>query len=502
MYRKNEVELVYPDLNTHSWFTMYMRGCIFFSLMNAGIKGSEFTKFFNKNEGFSFVSNRSLPENHFRTIRGITHEYKAILAWLSVSKNNVMGDGGKLSKIRALVYDMLNKSTVDEAYDIAQKIKKAYNDDENYFAYIGKKDDPGHKELAQGEWKIPGIQVKSIKNIRQSSWQKYLNMIPYSSVVCFEDHWVQYLGRSGNAVGFCDPMKHDCYVKIEFEKFVSNCYAVIEKGGTLMFDESCYLSNGELDFDKLEKMGLIVDDDPFENYTYEIDEDSEYKRDEKVNGPLCGMYWDDVWNKRKEDRYFYGYVINYLYMHGAFNLIKEIYTDYGWSEGSFKYLEGMKSGYKKKYWPKAGNISDISIFGTEPETVSRCYPDQKILEYDEYLLRNLRHGLIRYDGPIKDVARYNLSQKNPGLLARLDSLLEQNKYQELKDLCIKEQVHPVFLVQAEKEEEMYLYEVNYERENRIDFSKPSVNEDFSGWRKEELKRIKELEQQVGINRKD
>lgn len=495
-------KFVYPDLTTHHWFTMYWRGCILFSLMNSKIKGSGFGKFFDENENFRIHGNDiSVSEKHFRMIKRVSHECKSMLVWYLITGNNVMG-GMQLGKVYGMVRDMLEKETLVESYELACKIDPMIRSVESNFSY---KEACGKwRNLAYGEWSIPGIKVKNLNNIGKGSWESYLRNIPRSSVVCNDDHWVQYLGKSGNKIIFCDPREFNRYEVKNFDDFASVCSAVIEKGGNMpadseniQFDDSESLLSGELsdaELDELVKNLPTSCEDDYESFTYKVDEESEFFIDEQNAGPLRNMRYNDRIKWGRVDRNLYSYEC-YLYIHGAFNRIRKIYNYYHLSEGSFKYLEGMIYGYKKKYLGNVDDLSNNDIFDGKPETYSRCYPKHKILEYEEYLFRELRENETTYIYTLGDHLQA-LAYDKPFLYADIEELLKSHDYGALKELCVKEQLHPVFYVMAEREEEDWSMEIGDKKTSGINFSEIDVKLDFSRWRMKEIDRLKELEKMI------
>lgn len=210
------------------WYAQYIFGCLMFALVNGNFEKDVLAKYLKKNEPLRAFSG-VIP---FRVIRSVIYEYKAILIWLKMSGNNVLGNI-TLRNVSGMVKNMLNQPVVDSAIEIAKNIRSLYLSYEQRFSIKVEKNGR-KKDFSNGEWTFNNHKVMKLDNTKGLNTGKYLKLktrllkcLPKYSLYCKNNHWIVFLGcEADNMVFYDSENSHDLLRESE-DKIVSSVDSIL-----------------------------------------------------------------------------------------------------------------------------------------------------------------------------------------------------------------------------------------------------------------------------------
>lgn len=175
--------------------------------MNGKFLPSYAEKFFAPKLDFSHNvgKSRTVPQ----IIKGVSHEYKAIVLWHILTGYNVVP--GKRKCISQKIWEMLSQSDVRNMYDDAKKIISELYTSEELF---GIRHESGEaKDFAYGEWTFNGLESTPLSKLCNTNTPekrlKKLESCPRFSLFCNkENHWRVYLGCRGDFMVFYDSLSY------------------------------------------------------------------------------------------------------------------------------------------------------------------------------------------------------------------------------------------------------------------------------------------------------
>ena len=215
---KSEITYFSKNETEYKWLTQYHFGCLLFSLLNGNFVDSKFSSLFDFNLDFSHPVGKSITTAQI--IKGVVHEYKAILLWYLFTGIKVL-DAGRLRCMHDMIHEMLNSTSKKKICELAWKLNSICTN-ENRFAV---KFEKGRKlDFASQGWKFLGEMSKIMEETRVPKYLaiklRYLERLPKFSAVCFDDHWVTFLGCRGENMVFVDSKKSDGF-RILSKNFVA-----------------------------------------------------------------------------------------------------------------------------------------------------------------------------------------------------------------------------------------------------------------------------------------
>lgn len=193
------------NLRNTGWFTQFHNGCLFFAMMNGGFIPSQWKVYFTPKMDFSqrMPSRRTM----LQTIKGVSHEYKAILMWHLMTSHNVVP--GKLQLISQKIKDMLKQSDFQKMYDIARDINELYASEELFGI---RHEDGKEKDFAYGHWTFNNYKAHPLKDTKDKNQLdlklSFLERCPRYSLFCDRlNHWMTFLGCKESYMVFYDSLK-------------------------------------------------------------------------------------------------------------------------------------------------------------------------------------------------------------------------------------------------------------------------------------------------------
>ena len=198
-------------LQNTGWFTQFHNGCLFFAMMNGGFIPPQWKVYFTPKMDFSQRS--PWKRTKLQTIKGVSHEYKAILSWHLMTNHNVVP--GKLQLISQKIKDMLKQSDFQKMYDIAMDINELYASEELF----GIRHENGTtKDFADGDWTFNGLKAHPLEDTKDKNQLdlklSFLECCPRYSLFCDKlNHWMTFLGCKGDHMYF-----YDSYLPIKLRK--------------------------------------------------------------------------------------------------------------------------------------------------------------------------------------------------------------------------------------------------------------------------------------------
>lgn len=191
-------------LQNTGWFTQFHNGCLFFAMMNGGFIPSQWKVYFTPKMDFS----QRMPSRRtkLQTIKGVSHEYKAILSWHLMTNHNVVP--GKLQLISQKIKDMLKQSDFQKMYDIAMDINELYASEELF----GIRHENGTtKDFADGDWTFNRLKAHPLEDTKDKNQLdlklSFLERCPRYSLFCDKlNHWMTFLGCKGDHMIFYDSL--------------------------------------------------------------------------------------------------------------------------------------------------------------------------------------------------------------------------------------------------------------------------------------------------------
>lgn len=163
-----------------------------------------------------------------QTIKGVSHEYKAILMWHLMTSHNVVP--GKLQLISQKIKDMLKQSDFQKMYDIAMDINELYASEELF----GIRHENGTtKDFADGDWTFNGLKAQQLQEIKDKNLLalrlSFLERCPRYSLFCDKmNHWMAFLGCKGDYMYFYDSYLHDRLRKLSKNTVASMTISVLQ----------------------------------------------------------------------------------------------------------------------------------------------------------------------------------------------------------------------------------------------------------------------------------
>ncbi|MCR5126075.1 MAG: hypothetical protein K6B43_12920 [Treponema sp.] len=195
--------------------------------MNGHFLPKQYEKFFVHNIDFSHKFARLRSKG--QVIKGVIHEYKAILVWCILAKNDVTHGQRKLISLK--IKNMLRQKSLNAMYSIAKEINRIYVDEELF----GIKNECGiSKDFAYGKWSFNGYHVQTLPSTNDVRLLKkkldYLSRMPLYGLFCDNrNHWMTFLGCDNEYMYFYDSLKHDEIQRIEKTLVASMTISVLKK---------------------------------------------------------------------------------------------------------------------------------------------------------------------------------------------------------------------------------------------------------------------------------
>lgn len=229
--RFHNYEITKFDKNTtkDEWYTQYKFGCLMFALVNGNFEKDILARYLKKNE--TLRSSKG-DFSRFRFIKAFVYEYKAILLWYKMSKNNVLGSSLKATS--KMIKNMLSLNTITEAGKYAQYVYEQFDNYENRFSIKVK--NRKEKNFADGEWTFNNHKVMKLDNTKGLHPSEYLKLkvrllkcLPKYSLYCKSDHWIVFLGCEGNNMVFYDSENPSDLQRFAIGKIVRNVNSVLIK---------------------------------------------------------------------------------------------------------------------------------------------------------------------------------------------------------------------------------------------------------------------------------
>jgi len=211
---KSEITEFDENLQNSSWFTQFYYGCLLFSMMNGNFLPEACSKFFAPNMDFSHeVANRRSRE---KLIKGVSHEYKAILLWNILTGNDVVSETRQ--KISQKIKEMLSADSLAEMYNIAQELESMYINEEQRFGIM--EIDGKEKDFAFAEWSLRGYTADVLGDTNSHKFLtrklSFLERCPRGTLFCDKfNHWMTFLGCNAENMYFYDSKLHGRLRKIE-----------------------------------------------------------------------------------------------------------------------------------------------------------------------------------------------------------------------------------------------------------------------------------------------
>ena len=214
------------NLRNTEWFTQFHNGCLFFAMMNGGFIPPQWEVYFTPKMDFSqrMPSRRTM----LQTIKGVSHEYKAILMWHLMTSHNVVP--GKLQLISQKIKDMLKQSDFQKMYDIARDINELYASEELF----GIRHENGRtNDFAYGDWTFNGLKAQHLRETKDNNLIALklisLERCPRYSLFCDRlNHWMAFLGCKDDYMYFYDSYLHDRLRKLSKNTVASMTISVLQ----------------------------------------------------------------------------------------------------------------------------------------------------------------------------------------------------------------------------------------------------------------------------------
>lgn len=209
------------------WLTQFHNGCLLFSLLNGGFLPPDYRKFFTQNLDFSHAPGRLMTKP--QVIKGVVHEYKAIILWHILTDYDVVS--GKRESISEKIKGMLRQNDIRKIYDIAKEIRAAYAREELF----GIRHENGmKKDFAYGGWTFKGLKPQQLPEPKcEKDFVKklhYLERCPRYSLFCDKlNHWMVFLGCKENNMYFYDSYLHGKLRKLSKNVVASLTISVLKK---------------------------------------------------------------------------------------------------------------------------------------------------------------------------------------------------------------------------------------------------------------------------------
>ena len=194
----SQVTVFDESLIDMKWLTQFHNGCLLFSLLNGGFLSPAYRRFFTQNLDFSHAPRRLMTKP--QVIKGVVHEYKAIVLWHILTNYDVVSGRRKL--ISEKIKEMLDQDDIRKMHDIAKEIRDVYAREELF----GIRHENGKaKDFAHGDWTFNNLRAQSLLNMNFNQRLQLLERCPRYSLFCYDDnHWMVFLGCKGEYMLFYD----------------------------------------------------------------------------------------------------------------------------------------------------------------------------------------------------------------------------------------------------------------------------------------------------------
>jgi len=227
----SEISFFDEDKSPDEWFTKFNNGCILFSLINGKFKNKKILTDFNikPNENFKVRENRIINKKHL--VKGVTHEYKSILIWYLLTKNNVLEE--KLSDASKKIKMLLNSAKFLDSIEYAYDLKELYDESENKFAM------KNNENFNYSEWDFDNLKAKvvdercfNLTEQEKSNFlvlkKNFLSHLPKYSLICSSSqHWRVFLGIKEDRVIMCDSKIFDGVYSCDLNCFFEDSISVL-----------------------------------------------------------------------------------------------------------------------------------------------------------------------------------------------------------------------------------------------------------------------------------
>ncbi len=286
-------------LRNSEWFTQFHYGCLFFAMLNGSFIEKQWKLYFTPKMNFS--QNDWKKRTMLQTVKGVTHEYKAIVLWHILTGYNVVP--GKRDEISKEIKDMLQQNNIEEMYRIAREIRDNLYKSEELFGI--RYENGKTKDFAYEQWSFRGLKAQSLsdttdKNLLDKKL-KYLERCPRYSLFCDRhNHWTVFLGCKDTYMVFYDSMKYNGLQVLHKNLVAERTISVLKKSEDKKMSKN-FSKEGEVSNEEELTRGVL---DEIE-LTKEEEEMYEKIFSEDANKPAkikIGNEWVEVTTAEEYDR--------------------------------------------------------------------------------------------------------------------------------------------------------------------------------------------------------